>query len=69
MSQMLVPKAPYSRPPIIEAVLALHLTDPVPEKKIAAFARKLKRKFPWEERLNQVTANIELRQVKLFHLL
>lgn len=53
-------KLPYSRPPIVEAVLALHFADPLSEKEIVALTRRLKRKFPWEEKLNQVTANFDM---------
>ena len=60
MNQLSILKAPYSRPPIIEAVLALHFADPLTEKEIASFTRKLKKKFPWEEKLNHLTANIDI---------
>ena len=47
---------PYKKPPITEAVIALHLSDPIEMKWMDAFARKQKSDFPRMEELIQVTA-------------
>jgi uncharacterized protein (TIGR04255 family) len=46
-----VPQPPYKKPPIIEAVLAIHFSEAVPVKVIDAFAAKRKAKFPRNEDL------------------
>jgi len=43
------PPTPYNKPPIIEAVIAVHFAVPLAAKEIDAFSRKLKKAFPFSE--------------------
>ena len=43
------PTPPYNKPPIIEAVIALHFVAPLEQKDIDTFARKSKKSFPFSE--------------------
>lgn len=43
------PPPPYNKPPIIEAVIAIHFAAPLAEKEIDALSRKLKKAFPFSE--------------------
>jgi uncharacterized protein (TIGR04255 family) len=40
---------PYNKPPIIEAVIAIHFATPLADKEIDTFSRKLKKAFPFSE--------------------
>lgn len=53
-TSMTPPCPPYKKPPVIEAVLAIHFSEPVPIKLIDAFAIKRKAKFPRREDVIEV---------------
>ena len=50
-------QAPYKKPPIIEAVIALHFSRPVELKSIETFATRRKTRFPRNEELVQMSAS------------
>jgi uncharacterized protein (TIGR04255 family) len=52
---------PYKKPPIVEAVLALHFFEPVPVKAIETFAAKRKSKFPRSEDLIEMEFETNLK--------
>lgn len=43
--------SPYQKPPIVEAVIAVHFSVPLDQREIDAFARKSKQSFPFSEEL------------------
>jgi uncharacterized protein (TIGR04255 family) len=53
------PKPPYPRPPIVEAVIAVHFPTALPIKWIETFAKKLEKSYPLVEDLNTMTANFD----------
>jgi uncharacterized protein (TIGR04255 family) len=47
----------YNKPPIIEAIIAVHFSTPLTMKEIETFARKIKKSFPSNE--EQIAVNIQ----------
>jgi uncharacterized protein (TIGR04255 family) len=47
---------PYRKPPIIEAVIALHFSAPLDLKLIDMFGRRVKSRFPQVEELVEMSA-------------
>ncbi|HXT08511.1 MAG TPA: TIGR04255 family protein [Roseiarcus sp.] len=65
MSQVIDdPKPPYARPPITEAVIAVHFASPLPMKWLETFAAKNKKIYPSIEELNSVSANFDIQTNK-----
>jgi uncharacterized protein (TIGR04255 family) len=54
-----VPQPPYKKPPIIEAVIAMHFAVPLELKSIDAFALKRKARFPRSEDMVEVSASFD----------
>jgi uncharacterized protein (TIGR04255 family) len=54
-----VPEPPYKKPPIIEAVIAVHFAVPLEQKSIDAFALKRKARFPHSEDMVAVSASFD----------
>jgi uncharacterized protein (TIGR04255 family) len=54
--------ASYNKPPIVEAVIALHFATPLTAKEIDAFARKSKKAFPFSEEIITIAVNVQNRQ-------
>jgi uncharacterized protein (TIGR04255 family) len=52
-----VTRPPYNKPPIIEAVIALHFSTPMELKSIDAFALKSKTRFPHSEDMVEMSAS------------
>ena len=50
--------SPYNKPPIVEAVIAVHFSEPLHQREIDAFARKSKKSFPFSEELVSWTFNL-----------
>lgn len=50
------PNQPYKKPPIIEAVIAVHLSAPLEQKDIDTFARKSQKRLPVSEDIIQMGA-------------
>jgi uncharacterized protein (TIGR04255 family) len=50
-----ITQTPYKKPPIVEAVLAIHFFESVPVKVIDTFAAKKKRGFPRSEDIIEMT--------------
>ena len=53
------PAPPYVKPPIIEAVIAIHFAVPLEQKSIDAFALKRKARFPRSEDVVAVSASFD----------
>jgi uncharacterized protein (TIGR04255 family) len=51
----------YNKPPIVEAIIALHFAEPLTEKQIDAFSRKLKKAFPFQEEIVAFEATLNVR--------
>jgi uncharacterized protein (TIGR04255 family) len=49
------PKPPYPNPPIVEAVLAFHFVQVLPEKVLKRFAQQSKKRFPAQEQMLSFT--------------
>lgn len=54
-----VPQPPYEKPPIIEAVIAMHFAVPLEIKSIDAFAVKRKARFPRIEDMLEMKASFD----------
>ena len=52
----------YNKPPIVEAVIALHFSTPLTMKEIETFARKSKKSFPVIEDVGQIMFNVQAKQ-------
>lgn len=50
-----IPKPPYPKPPIVEAVLAFHFAQALPEKTLKRFAQQSKKRFPAQEQMLSFT--------------
>src|SRR6202021_2079788 len=58
------PQPPYKKPPVIEAVIAIHFSVPLEMKWIEAFAVKRKTKFPHSENVIQVATSFNTQTVQ-----
>lgn len=56
-----IPEIPYKKPPIIEAVIAMHFSAPLEMKWIDAFARKRKARFSHSEDMLEMSASFDAR--------
>jgi len=56
------PPTPYKKPPIIEAIIAVHFVAPLAEKDIDTISRKLKKAFPFTEELISIALNLQTKQ-------
>jgi uncharacterized protein (TIGR04255 family) len=54
-----VPQPPYEKPPIIEAVIAMHFAVPLELKSIEAFALERQARFPHSEDMLEVSASFD----------
>jgi uncharacterized protein (TIGR04255 family) len=59
-----VPQPPYKKPPIIEAVIAMHFAVPLEIKSIEAFALKRKARFPRREDMLEVKASFDTKAIR-----
>jgi uncharacterized protein (TIGR04255 family) len=60
---MTMPKqSPYKKPPIVEAVIAVHFSVPLDQKEIDAFAKKNKSAFPFREEIVSFTFNLQTKE-------
>jgi uncharacterized protein (TIGR04255 family) len=50
----------YVKPPIVEAVIAVHFQTPLDQKDIEAFARKNKKSFPFAEEMVSIQTAVNL---------
>jgi uncharacterized protein (TIGR04255 family) len=55
-----IPSPPYPKPPITEAVIALHFSAPLDDKAIEALATKHKERFPRIEDMMEVSASFNV---------
>jgi uncharacterized protein (TIGR04255 family) len=55
------PSISYNKPPIIEAVIAIHFAAPLAAKEIGAFSRKLKNAFPFSDDIVSIEHTFNVR--------
>jgi uncharacterized protein (TIGR04255 family) len=55
------PSTSYNKPPIIEAVIAIHFAAPLAVKEVGAFSRKFKKAFPFIDDIASVETTFNIR--------
>jgi uncharacterized protein (TIGR04255 family) len=52
----------YNKPPILEAIIAVHFSTPLTMKEIETFARKFKKSFPFNEDMVKIDVSVQTKQ-------
>lgn len=58
------PSSSYNKPPIIEAVIAIHFAERLAVKEIEAYSHKLKKTFPFSEDIAVIETKFDVRAKK-----